>query len=118
MHNRRTRRSEIKCMILLSVALLFSIFAMTQKNFDILALVAVGLFAMAYLLFGVFMEYYHSLQPIEIEMVVIHTSDMCTICLEPCLNGVQLPCTHTFHKQCIQKWLTVNQSCPNCRITV
>lgn len=27
----------------------------------------------------------------------------------------KLPCDHAFHKQCLDSWLTVNASCPNCR---
>ena len=38
-------------------------------------------------------------------------------CMEDKENAeyVKLPCEHIFHTQCIAKWLTTNNSCPNCR---
>jgi hypothetical protein len=42
----------------------------------------------------------------------------CTICLENYKIGEyyrMLPCEHTFHKRCIDKWLFKKMSCPICR---
>jgi hypothetical protein len=49
--------------------------------------------------------------------IVDNTEDDCSICLESKLSGdiIELECTHTFHKECINKWLTNNESCPYCR---
>jgi hypothetical protein len=30
----------------------------------------------------------------------------------------ELPCEHRFHEECLQEWLRVKQSCPNCRSPV
>ena len=50
----------------------------------------------------------------EVECVI----DECTICL----NGYKLnetkkttDCNHIFHEECLEKWLTTNNSCPLCR---
>ena len=47
---------------------------------------------------------------------------VCSICLEDFKAGcevVLLPCrNHTFHVECIEKWLKVNSVCPECRFTV
>mmetsp|Transcript_12869 Transcript_12869/g.26736 ORF Transcript_12869/g.26736 Transcript_12869/m.26736 type:complete len:199 (+) Transcript_12869:1-597(+) len=47
----------------------------------------------------------------------------CSICLEPVLStqqrsSMQGSCMHSFHWECIQRQLTVNPSCPNCRAPV
>lgn len=42
----------------------------------------------------------------------------CAICCEDFQNGEQLselPCSHTFHVQCITPWLRRSASCPCCR---
>ena len=41
----------------------------------------------------------------------------CSICLEPIFfNGITLVnCKHSFHKKCINKWLSLKDSCPLCR---
>ena len=43
----------------------------------------------------------------------------CPICIQP-MNSedgstVTLDCGHEFHLQCINRWLNVNNNCPNCR---
>ena len=30
-------------------------------------------------------------------------------------QGVKLSCNHTFHKDCIEKWININPICPICR---
>ncbi|RKP34239.1 hypothetical protein BJ085DRAFT_7432, partial [Dimargaris cristalligena] len=43
----------------------------------------------------------------------------CHICLDPLTEGQlarQLPCQHTFHQECIDKWLVQFSSrCPLCK---
>uniref|UniRef100_A0A8D0GQV3 E3 ubiquitin-protein ligase ZNRF3 n=1 Tax=Sphenodon punctatus TaxID=8508 RepID=A0A8D0GQV3_SPHPU len=45
------------------------------------------------------------------------TSD-CAICLEKYMDGEELrviPCTHRFHKKCVDPWLLRHHTCPHCR---
>ncbi|CAM9320525.1 unnamed protein product [Heterosigma akashiwo] len=45
----------------------------------------------------------------------------CPICLNEYENGEELrslPCKHSFHKKCVDEWLLVNATCPNCRTTI
>ncbi|RWR77168.1 E3 ubiquitin-protein ligase RING1-like protein [Cinnamomum micranthum f. kanehirae] len=44
--------------------------------------------------------------------------DKCNICLDDYSHGVkvtQLPCSHDFHRECIERWLNLTNSCPICR---
>ena len=49
-------------------------------------------------------------------------NNSCTICLQKFINGetlITLPqCQHSFHENCIQKWLKGNLICPICRKNV
>ena len=40
--------------------------------------------------------------------------DTCSICLEKTVEKPQ-DCGHVFHKECLDKWLMKEKSCPNCR---
>lgn len=42
----------------------------------------------------------------------------CAICLEDYAEGQQmrtLPCSHSFHPNCIDRWLQRNRACPVCK---
>ena len=42
----------------------------------------------------------------------------CTICLDEMKmlsNVVETQCSHRFHRECLDIWLSTNSSCPNCR---
>lgn len=44
----------------------------------------------------------------------------CTVCYEEFKineRALQLPCSHLFHESCITTWLTLRNTCPNCRMT-
>ncbi|KAJ8627726.1 hypothetical protein MRB53_021033 [Persea americana] len=43
------------------------------------------------------------------------TGHRCTICLDGLIDGMQLPCMHAFHQDCITTWLKQCNSCPLCR---
>ena len=45
----------------------------------------------------------------------------CSICLEKIkaqITAYFLPCCHFFHKNCIDTWVNINVTCPECRIPV
>ncbi|XP_060195388.1 uncharacterized protein LOC132624661 [Lycium barbarum] len=46
------------------------------------------------------------------------TADICSICMEkylPDSEAYSMPCSHTFHFDCIETWLLKDPSCPMCR---
>ncbi len=44
--------------------------------------------------------------------------DHCVICKEDGGRGMQLPCAHAFHCECIGPWLERHSTCPTCRQNV
>jgi hypothetical protein len=45
----------------------------------------------------------------------------CSICLEESVPGTykrQLPCSHVFHKKCVDKWIAKDNTCPICRTEI
>lgn len=45
-------------------------------------------------------------------------TDTCNICLEEMKEFVFVKCGHSFHKECIGKWLIEKPTCPCCRETL
>lgn len=62
-----------------------------------------------------------STPPVAVEQQIVKQSveedNECSICWETFSNSNsrQLICKHTFHNECIQKWLVQNKNCPICR---
>jgi hypothetical protein len=50
----------------------------------------------------------------------MYNIDTCAICKETLETSETrvLPCNHSYHKECIDSWLTRVPSCPYCRTTV
>ncbi len=42
----------------------------------------------------------------------------CNICMNKIINKRTLDCKHVFCKKCIDKWLFINNKCPNCRAVI
>jgi hypothetical protein len=43
----------------------------------------------------------------------------CAVCLAPHeRTAAELTCGHSFHRQCIERWLRISANCPICRATV
>ncbi|XP_071723494.1 E3 ubiquitin-protein ligase At1g63170 [Rutidosis leptorrhynchoides] len=52
------------------------------------------------------------------ERVISGEDAACCICLAKYINNDELrelPCTHFFHKECVDKWLKINALCPLCK---
>jgi hypothetical protein len=52
------------------------------------------------------------------ERLVSPEDAVCCICLGKYKDNVELrelPCTHHFHVECVDKWLAINASCPLCK---
>ncbi|CAI0444488.1 unnamed protein product [Linum tenue] len=57
----------------------------------------------------------------EKERVISGEDAICCICLGKYANNDELrevPCSHFFHKDCVDKWLKINASCPLCKSEV
>ncbi|XP_073050938.1 E3 ubiquitin-protein ligase At4g11680-like isoform X2 [Primulina eburnea] len=57
----------------------------------------------------------------ENERAISGEDAACCICLAKYLNNDELrelPCLHLFHKECVDKWLRINASCPLCKAEV
>ena len=47
--------------------------------------------------------------------------DRCNICLSEIKSGDSiriLNCKHNFHSECLDKWLHIKDTCPNCRTPI
>ncbi|KAK4789357.1 hypothetical protein SAY86_020676 [Trapa natans] len=52
---------------------------------------------------------------------IVENNESCTICMEEYESDqeiLKIGCSHYFHKECIYKWLRMNESCPLCRCEV
>nr|XP_043635876.1 E3 ubiquitin-protein ligase At1g63170-like [Erigeron canadensis] len=57
----------------------------------------------------------------EKERVISGEDAVCCICLAKYADDEELkelPCSHFFHTECVDKWLKINASCPLCKIEV
>ncbi|KAJ9537386.1 hypothetical protein OSB04_030119 [Centaurea solstitialis] len=57
----------------------------------------------------------------EKERAISGEDAVCCICLAKYANNDELrelPCSHFFHKNCVDKWLKINASCPLCKTQV
>lgn len=55
------------------------------------------------------------------ERIVSAEDAVCCICLARYVNNDdlrELPCTHFFHKECVDKWLKINALCPLCKAEI
>ena len=58
----------------------------------------------------------------KIHNIITTKKKECSICLDDIEENTicsVLPCLHSFHENCIKKWLTMNKStCPECRNSI
>ncbi|PKI65489.1 hypothetical protein CRG98_014147 [Punica granatum] len=57
----------------------------------------------------------------ERERIISGEDAVCCICLAKYANNEELrelPCSHFFHKECVDKWLKINALCPLCKSEV
>ncbi|KAL1552459.1 E3 ubiquitin-protein ligase [Salvia divinorum] len=57
----------------------------------------------------------------ERERTISGEDAVCCICLAKYVNNdelKELPCSHFFHKDCVDKWLKINATCPLCKAEV
>lgn len=55
------------------------------------------------------------------ERVISGEDALCCICLAAYVDNDELrelPCSHLFHTECVDKWLKINASCPLCKLEV
>ena len=61
-------------------------------------------------------EIYKNKSTDSIQVVFKEELQFCSICLDNIDNNLkQTQCNHYFHKECLNKWLNNNNTCPNCR---
>ena len=58
---------------------------------------------------------------IELTRLERDSSEDCSVCLETMVAGAEvrsLPCTHVFHRKCVDKWLVRKRKCPLCKLDI
>jgi E3 ubiquitin-protein ligase RNF115/126 len=63
-------------------------------------------------------EVLSSLPAIHISQQHVDAKECCSVCKDEYTLGehaMQMPCTHLFHKDCIEPWLKRHSTCPSCR---
>eukprot|EP00747_Dinoflagellata_sp_TGD_P169962 gnl/TRDRNA2_/TRDRNA2_200288_c0_seq1.p1 gnl/TRDRNA2_/TRDRNA2_200288_c0~~gnl/TRDRNA2_/TRDRNA2_200288_c0_seq1.p1 ORF type:complete len:296 (-),score=57.41 gnl/TRDRNA2_/TRDRNA2_200288_c0_seq1:68-904(-) len=54
----------------------------------------------------------------DLRLITVHTEDICCVCQESLPVGSKaksMPCGHLFHDDCLESWVSKNNSCPMCR---
>lgn len=60
----------------------------------------------------------NNIDKLEITKLYENIDDSCLICYDKYLQDqyiVKLPCSHFYHKDCIDPWFKNNNTCPCCR---
>lgn len=55
----------------------------------------------------------------KLRVVPSYTDGECSICLSQYAKGergYEFRCKHFFHRKCARRWLTLQNTCPNCRL--
>ncbi len=60
----------------------------------------------------------HTVATEDVHYPTCECTGICAICLEYMETGMQLPCTHIFHEECVRSWISEKHSCPTCRSIV
>ena len=59
--------------------------------------------------------------PVMLKIIVFGLVQVCCICLTKYEDDDELrelPCSHFFHTECVDKWLKINASCPLCKFEI
>lgn len=103
------------CLLMNFFILLLSVFSVSESNLAIKSLCFgnVGVTAFA----GIVIATRNLFSCKRCHYIRLSSQGECSICLEVIgESGCQtLTCKHSFHVVCLEKWLTTNESCPNCR---
>jgi hypothetical protein len=65
----------------------------------------------------IFEIFIYILNCFKMPIVMAQLELTCSICLETIENNYNIlyKCFHKFHKECIDRWLNKNKTCPYCR---
>ena len=67
-----------------------------------------------------FFDNAYMVDEIHVSHIEIEEMRHCTICMEDIVegDGYLLDCLHFFHDSCLEDWVRLNRTCPNCRAEV
>jgi hypothetical protein len=65
-----------------------------------------------------FIDIGHYVLPSVADVLPESECGVCRDLIEESTNVVSLPCGTVFHKDCLERWLGTNRSCPHCRTSV